>query len=370
MQASRRRPPASIDPRGRDHTTATPAELAQTAERGWDRLERARKIPIERIAPNPDNPRTHYDDLAPLAESIAARGLLLPLLVRADPERPGYYLVIAGSRRLLASQMVGQRDDEVARARVGQLPCLIADSDDRDAFADALLENMGRQDLSRPEMMAAVKRLRDEFAFSGAEIARRTGRNQSDISALLRLADDQELATLVMDERLPASNATIIQRLPESERREIVAAMHGGRDFTTEELRSRARARRQPTGVPADSAASDDGTTDSTVGLVNSLAASGPTVRRQDSGPPETDDGGVVNSLPQGQALAGAEHAVVGVGRLRPELVTLNNLAREIEAFCDRHDPSRFTEDEAAPLARAAARLVDHLRRADGHDRR
>src|SRR3954447_23958705 len=168
MPASRRRQPAPIDPRGRDHTTATNAELAQTAERGWERLDRARRIPIERITPNPDNPRTHYDELGPLADSIAARGLLLPLLVRADPERPGYYLVIAGSRRLLASRMVDQRDDAGARARVQQLPCLIADSDDRDAFADALLENMGRQDLSRAEMMAAVRRLRDEFSFSGA----------------------------------------------------------------------------------------------------------------------------------------------------------------------------------------------------------
>ena len=364
MQASRRRPPASIDPRGRDHTTATPAELAQTAERGWDRLDRARKIPIERIAPNPDNPRTHYDDLAPLAESIAARGLLLPLLVRADPERPGYYLVIAGSRRLLASQMVGQRDDEAARARVGQLPCLIADSDDRDAFADALLENMGRQDLSRPEMMAAVKRLRDEFAFSGAEIARRTGRNQSDISALLRLADDQELATLVMDERLPASNATIIQRLPEPERREIVAAVRGGRDFTTEELRTRARVGRQPAEVPAASPAGDDDVPGSAGGVVNSLAGIAPNGRQRDSGRTGAVDGGVVNSLPRDQGPAGAGHTAGGVGRLRSELVTLNNLAREIEAFCDRHDAGRFTEDEVAPLARAAARLVGHLRHA------
>ena len=99
MPASRRRAPAPIDPRGRDHTTATAAELAQTAERGWDRLDRARKVPIERIAPNPDNPRTHYEGLGPLADSIAVRGLLLPLMIRADPARPGYYLVIAGSRR-------------------------------------------------------------------------------------------------------------------------------------------------------------------------------------------------------------------------------------------------------------------------------
>ena len=362
MPASRRRAPAPIDPRGRDHTTATAAELAQTAERGWDRLDRARKVPIERIAPNPDNPRTHYEGLTPLADSIAVRGLLLPLMIRADPARPGYYLVIAGSRRLLAARTVDQRDDPVARARVRQLPCLIADSDDRDAFADALLENMGRQDLSRAEMMTAVKRLRDEFTFSGAEIARRTGRNQSDISALLRLADDQEMATLVMDERLPASNAAIIQRLPGRDREEIVAALHAGHDFTTEELRTRARASRRPQGRP-DAERSPHNTT---AGVVNSLPAEQPNVPQTDINPASGTLEGVVNSLPSAEQIVSAG-AVGGVGRLRPELVTLNNLAREIEAFCDRHDPGRFTAAEAAPLTRAAARLVAHLPRARGY---
>lgn len=366
MPASRRRPPAPIDPRGRDHTTATPAELAQTAERGWDRLERARKIPIERIAPNPDNPRTHYDDLAPLADSIAVRGLLLPLLVRADPDRPGFYLVIAGSRRLLASRMVDQRDDPMARARVGQLPCLIADSDDRDAFADALLENMGRQDLSRAEMMAAVKRLRDEFTFSGAEIARRTGRNQSDISALLRLADDQELAALVVDERLPASNATIIQRLPNEARREVVAAVRSGRDFTTEELRSRVRAGRHGHGLAVGPIEDGDAPPHGPLErVVNSLAIDEPNVHHADNDSANGIVGGVANSPPfDSPATPAARRPNADVGRLRPELVTLNNLAREIEAFCDRHDPGRFTDDEATPLARAAVRLVAHLQRA------
>ena len=362
MPASRRRAPAPIDPQGRDHTTATPAELAQTAERGWERLDRARRVPIERITPNPDNPRTHYEELAPLADSIAVRGLLLPLLIRADPARPGYYLVIAGSRRLLAARMVDQREDAVARERVRQLPCLIADSDDRDAFADALLENMGRQDLSRAEMMTAVKRLRDEFTFSGAEIARRTGRNQSDISALLRLGDDQELATLVMDERLPASTATIIQRLPDRERGVIVSAIRAGRDFTADELRAMVRAGR-PTLREPGLAHPLETRAD---GVVNSLANSGINVRGVDIGAMNGTTEEIVNSLPSGDLAASAFVPGDSAGRLRPELITLNNLAREIEAFCDRHDAGRFTEEEAAPLARAATRLVAQLQRARG----
>jgi len=362
MPASRRRAPAPIDPQGRDHTTATPTELAQTAERGWERLDRARRVPIERITPNPDNPRTHYEELTPLADSIAVRGLLLPLLIRADPARPGYYLVIAGSRRLLAARMVDQRDDPVVRERVRQLPCLIADSDDRDAFADALLENMGRQDLSRAEMMTAVKRLRDQFTFSGAEIARRTGRNQSDISALLRLADDQELATLVMDERLPASTATIIQRLPDRERGEVVAALRAGRDFTAEELRALVRASRPTLREPE----STNPQHAQANGLVNSLAPERTNDWKIAGAGPDGAATAVVNSLPPGNLTITPSGLTDTSGRLRPELITLNNLAREIEAFCDRHDPRRFTEEEAAPLARAAPRLVAQMQGARG----
>jgi len=220
---------------------------------------------------------------------------------------------------------------------------------------------MGRQDLSRAEMMTAVKRLRDEFTFSGAEIARRTGRNQSDISALLRLADDQEMATLVMDERLPASNAAIIQRLPGRDREEIVAALRAGHDFTTEELRARARALRRPQGRPD----ADRSPHHTTAGVVNSLPFEQPSVLQTDIEVANDGMDGVVNSLPTADPMV-PTGAAGGSGRKRPELVTLNNLAREIEAFCDRHDPGRFTAEEAAPLTRAAARLVAHLQRARG----
>lgn len=390
MPASRRRPPAPIDPRGRDHTAATRAELAQTAERGWDRLERARKIPIERLAPNPDNPRTHYDELEPLANSIATRGILLPLLVRADLERPGYYLTIAGSRRLLAARMVAGRDDQTARLRVQQLPCIITDSDDRDAFADALLENMGRQDLSRAEMMVAVRRLRDEFSFSGKEIARRTGRNQSDIAQLLQLADDEELAPLVMDEVIAPTTAGVIRRMPEPVRREVLGAIREGEVFSTDMLRAHLRAVRsapQPAeefgDLPANPTQPQHGDNSMTspavaAGVVTSL-------------PREAQDGlGVVTSLPQGAPdgrsdtgghpraaraetvprrpadaadTAATNGSTPGAGRLRPKLVTLNNLAREIDAFCDRHDAGEFTPGEAASLVRAHQRLGAFLQR-------
>jgi hypothetical protein len=96
---------------------------------------------------------------------------------------------------------------------------------------------------------------------------------------------------------------------------------------------------------------------------VNSLASEAPNGHKSNSTAATEPGDRVVNSLPPGAAQADLQEGTAATGgRLRPALVTLNNLAREIEAFCDRHDAAGFSEQEAAPLARAAARLVAHLR--------
>lgn len=167
---------------------------------------------------------------------------------------------------------------------------------------------------------------------------------------------------MVMDEQLPASSAAIIQRLPEPERHEVVAAVRAGRNFTTEELRSQARTLRRPVAATArdgDGTSRPDQATDR---VVNSLASESPNGHPLDSIAATEPGDRVVNSLPPGAVSPDPQGVIAATGgRLRPALVTLNNLAREIEAFCDRHDAGGFTEQEAAPLARAAARLVAHL---------
>jgi len=191
-------------------------ELAQTAEDAFKRVPGAVMVPIERIEPNPDNPRQTMDEAAMgnLAASIAERGLLQPLVLRRDPAHPGRYVVIAGSRRLLAARIVHGDPDEAIRARVAQLPSIIKDLSDSDAFADALLENLARADLSRAETMDALLRLHADYGWSGNQIARRTGRSQGDVSELLVIAQDAELAELVRADKLRPSTATIIKRMP------------------------------------------------------------------------------------------------------------------------------------------------------------
>src|SRR5581483_5330028 len=143
-------------------------------------------------------------------------GILQPLVAAPNPEKPGYYLLIAGHRRLAAAGLLAREEVDLplpeaeetapdaaarqraaraaARARVVALPATLRDVDTDTAFALALVENLQRDDLSRREVMDAVKRLRDHYGWSVRQIEQRTGRSKTDISRLLRIAEDPEVA--------------------------------------------------------------------------------------------------------------------------------------------------------------------------------
>jgi ParB family chromosome partitioning protein len=220
----------------------TPEVVVQTTEGSFTPVNGALMIPIERIAPNPDNPRQIMADgpLSELAASISERGLLQPLLVRRDPEHPGNYLVIAGSRRLLAARRVHADDNDAVRVRAAALPCIIRESDAHDSYADALLENLARTDLTRAERMEAILRLHNEFGWSANYISKRTGRNQHDISELLRVAKEPRLAALVRHEALAPSVAGAITTLPTALREKVIAEAEAGLPLTTQSVKQRA----------------------------------------------------------------------------------------------------------------------------------
>jgi len=207
---------------------ASSDDLARVAENAFAPVPRARMIPIERIAPSGDNPRKGFEHIDELAESIAASGVLQPLLVRRDADRPGYYRLIAGERRLQAAHRVQGFDNAEARARVETLPCVIRDESDQDAFADSLAENVARNDLTRAEIMDAYRRLRDEYGWGVRAIARRTGRSVGDVSELLNLSDDSRLAPIVRDEIIAPTTASEIRRLPAELREKAIEGVRTG----------------------------------------------------------------------------------------------------------------------------------------------
>jgi ParB family chromosome partitioning protein len=139
------------------------------------------EIPLDRITPNPLQPRTHFDAeaLAELVTSIREVGLLQPVVVRqvgADEQGPRYELVM-GERRWRASQEAG----------TGTIPAIVRDTSDDDMLRDALLENLHRQQLNPLEEAAAYQQLLDEFGTTHEELAQRIGRSRPQISNTIRL---------------------------------------------------------------------------------------------------------------------------------------------------------------------------------------
>ncbi len=144
-------------------------------------------VEVERIKPNPFQPRRTFDEaaLASLAESIRQYGVLQPLTVtRKEIERPGEgiyveYELVAGERRLRASKLAG----------VVQVPVVIRTSEDSDRMKLelAIIENLQREDLNAVDRAKAFQRLVDDFALKHAEIAQRVGKSREYVSNSLRI---------------------------------------------------------------------------------------------------------------------------------------------------------------------------------------
>ncbi len=238
---SRSRPKSAIDLGTllRDERDSTPAHIADAAEKSFDAIPGGKLIPLDRIDTWERQPRKSFDEtgIAELAASIASSGILEPLVVRRQAERPGRYVIIAGHRRLLAARRVRGSEDTEERARVEALPCVIREATDDSAFADALVENLVRKDLTRREMMDAVKALKDEYGWSVREIARRTGRNQHDLSVLARIAADDDLSQLVADEIIsPTAVGVLVEEKHRPFRYAIIADIRAGRLKTVDDV--------------------------------------------------------------------------------------------------------------------------------------
>lgn len=136
-----------------------------------------KSLPISRIEPLPGNPRKHFDEAAleELAASIAARGVIQPIIVR--PHGEGKYQLVAGERRWRAAQ----------KARLHEIPALVRNLSEREVMALALIENLQREDLNPVEEARAYQRLSDEEGMTQAEIARMVEKSRSHVANLQRL---------------------------------------------------------------------------------------------------------------------------------------------------------------------------------------
>jgi ParB family chromosome partitioning protein len=199
-------------------------------------------VPIGAVRPV-RQPRRWFDPdkLAMLAASIRERGILQPLLVRADGR--GGYLVLAGERRLRAARQLG----------LTEIPVLVRDVDDADALLETLIENVVRADLTLEEEAGAYQRLLD-LGLSQREIGRRTGINQGTISRALRLWADETLGDAVTTGALGQAEAQELLSLPAEERKPLVevltARRRAGEAVSRPELRALVERQRRTGSIP------------------------------------------------------------------------------------------------------------------------
>lgn len=141
-----------------------------------DENERIQKIAVELLLPNPDQPRSVFDDdaLRELAASIERYGIVQPLVVSPKGEK---YLIIAGERRWRASQIAGLK----------ALPALVRTSQELEVLEIALVENIQRVDLSPLEQAVSIERLHQQFNLNYKEIAHRLGKAETTVNNIVRL---------------------------------------------------------------------------------------------------------------------------------------------------------------------------------------
>ncbi|MBR7081816.1 MAG: ParB/RepB/Spo0J family partition protein [Oscillospiraceae bacterium] len=174
----------------------------------------SKTLPISRIEPKQDQPRTNFDDdsLAELAESIAEHGIIQPLTVRRLDS--GYYQIIAGERRWRASRLAGLKE----------VPVRVIEADDRKAMELALVENLQREDLNPVEEARGYRRLMDEFGITQENAARTVGKSRPVIAnALRRLALPESVLENLEKVVISTSHARLLLELDGDKLREKAA---------------------------------------------------------------------------------------------------------------------------------------------------
>ena len=159
-----------------------------------------RMVPVEKIRPNPEQPRKLLGDLRELTESVRQKGVLEPLLVRYAPREDTYY-IISGERRYHAACAAGLRE----------LPCIEKTVDDAETLEISLIENLQRKDLTPFEEADALHRLGEQFDYTHDDIAKKISRARSSITELLSLRNIPEPVRKVCMEKGITSKSLLLQ---------------------------------------------------------------------------------------------------------------------------------------------------------------
>jgi ParB family transcriptional regulator, chromosome partitioning protein len=194
-------------------------------------------IPVDAIRPNPDQPRTLFDEdaITALAESIGEIGVLQPIAVRSDGE--GGYVLVAGERRWRAAR----------RAGLSEIPAVIRQTGEgAGSITEALVENLQREDLSPLEEAAAFRQLLDDFGMSHEEVGAKVGRSRSAITNTIRLLQlPAAIQGMLERGELSAGHARALLGIDDRAYAEHVAARAVEEGWSVRQVEEAARVRKE-----------------------------------------------------------------------------------------------------------------------------
>lgn len=166
-------------------------------------------VPVERVRPNPDQPRRTFDHeaLQELAASVAEKGIIQPLIVRVSPSDPDSYEIVAGERRWRAAQI----------AKLHEIPVLVRAYTDTEVLEVAIIENIQRANLNPVDEAASYRQLMDKFGHTQDQMATALGKSRSHIANLLRLLSlPEEVQGYLVTGALTAGHARTLVGHPQA----------------------------------------------------------------------------------------------------------------------------------------------------------
>ena len=219
---------------GASDAPAAPATPGQTGSG-------LRTLDIETIHPSSKQPRKHFDDsrLDELAESIRSQGIIQPLVVRVRPG--GGYELVAGERRWRAAQ----------RAGLHQVPAVVREVAESQAFEMALVENLQREDLNPIEEAEGYQRLVAEFGYTQESLSARVGKDRSTVANALRLLKlPPAVRAMVIEGRLNMGHARALLGLESDPVIERLARQAASRGLSVRQVEALVKRERETDNRP------------------------------------------------------------------------------------------------------------------------
>jgi ParB family transcriptional regulator, chromosome partitioning protein len=186
----------------------SPASVEDIENNVVNNKDRVRDLDMSKIIPNPDQPRTYFDEneITGLAESINAVGIIQPILVR---EKDGLFIIIAGERRYRACKLNEMK----------KIKGIVIEADEEQNFSMALIENIQRENLNAIEEAKAYKLMINRFKMKQQDVAKRVGKDRTTVTNTLRLLNlPEEVQEGIIDKRITAGHAKVLLSLEDPEK--------------------------------------------------------------------------------------------------------------------------------------------------------